>query len=96
MVRPKILLPDAEPLKNIPQNLIGRDFAGDAAEVTESFAEVLGEKVGGGEAEAVLDTVQGRQGIAESFKMARVCYERGFGGRVQVAPRAGQRVAEFF
>ena len=33
--------------KNIPQNLVGGDVAGDGAEVVEGFAQVLGKKVGG-------------------------------------------------
>ena len=40
------LLPDAEIPENIPQNLVGRDFADDGAKVIDSFADVLGGEVG--------------------------------------------------
>ena len=48
-----LLLSDAEIPENIPQNLVGGDFAGDGAEVVEGFAEVLGEEVGGEGAKAI-------------------------------------------
>ena len=41
-----LLLSDAEIPENIPQYLVGGDFAGYGAEVVEGFAEVLGEEVG--------------------------------------------------
>ena len=40
-------LPDTEPLKDIPQDFVGGDFAEDGGEVVEGLAEVFGEKVGG-------------------------------------------------
>ena len=40
-------LADTKIPKNIPQNLVGGDVAGDGAEVVEGFAQVLGKKVGG-------------------------------------------------
>ena len=40
-------LPDAEPLKDIPEDLVGGDFAEDGGEVVEGLAEVFGEEVGG-------------------------------------------------
>ena len=40
-------LADTKIPKNIPQNLVGGDVAGDGAEVVEGFAQVLGDKVGG-------------------------------------------------
>ena len=41
------LFPDAEPLKDIPQDFVGGDFAEDGGEVVEGLAEVFGEEVGG-------------------------------------------------
>ena len=41
------LFSDTKIPKNIPQNFVGGDVAGDGAEVVEGFAEVLGDKVGG-------------------------------------------------
>lgn len=40
-------LPDAEPLKDIPKDFVGGDFAEDGGEVVEGLAEVFGEEVGG-------------------------------------------------
>ena len=37
-----VLFPDAKISKNITQNLICGDFADDAAEVVDGFADVLG------------------------------------------------------
>ena len=39
--------PDAEPLKDIPEDFVGGDFAEDGGEVVEGLAEVFGEEVGG-------------------------------------------------
>ena len=41
------LFPDAEPLKDIPKDFVGGDFAEDGGEVVEGLAEVFGEEVGG-------------------------------------------------
>ena len=41
------LFPNAEPLKDIPEDFVGGDFAEDGAEVVEGLAEVFGEEVGG-------------------------------------------------
>lgn len=37
----------AEPLKDIPKDFVGGDFAEDGGEVVEGLAEVFGEEVGG-------------------------------------------------
>lgn len=42
-----VLLADAEPLKDIPEDLVGGHFAEDGGEVVEGLAEVFGEEVGG-------------------------------------------------
>lgn len=42
-----VSLPDAEPLKDIPKDFVGGDFAEDGGEVVEGLAEVFGEEVGG-------------------------------------------------
>lgn len=39
-----VSLADAEIFKDITQNFIGSDFAGDFAEVVEAFADVLGDE----------------------------------------------------
>lgn len=39
-------LADAEPLKDIPKDFVGGDFAEDGGEVVEGLAEVFGEEVG--------------------------------------------------
>ena len=39
-------LPDTEPLKDIPEDFVGGDFAEDGGEVVEGLAEVFGEEVG--------------------------------------------------
>lgn len=41
------LFPHAEPLKDIPEDFVGGDFAEDGGEVVEGLAEVFGEEVGG-------------------------------------------------
>ena len=40
------LFPNTKPRKNIPQQIIGADLAGDLAEVVEGFADVHGDEVG--------------------------------------------------
>ncbi len=40
-------LTDAKPLKDIPEDLVGGDFAEDGGEVVKGLAEVFGEEVGG-------------------------------------------------
>ena len=40
-------LADTEPLKDIPEDFVGGDFAEDGGEVVEGLAEVFGEEVGG-------------------------------------------------
>ena len=40
------LFPHTEPLKDIPEDFVGGDFAEDGAEVVEGLAEVFGEEVG--------------------------------------------------
>ena len=40
-------LADAKPLKDIPKDFVGGDFAEDGGEVVEGLAEVFGEEVGG-------------------------------------------------
>lgn len=42
-----VSLADAEPLKDIPEDFVGGDFAEDGGEVVEGLAEVFGEEVGG-------------------------------------------------
>lgn len=42
-----VLFADAEPLKDIPEDFVGGDFAEDGGEVVEGLAEVFGEEVGG-------------------------------------------------
>ena len=39
------LFSDTKIPKNIPQNFVGGDVAGDGAEVVEGFAQVLGDEV---------------------------------------------------
>ena len=40
-------LADAEPLKDIPKDFVGGDFAEDGGEVVEGLAKVFGDEVGG-------------------------------------------------
>lgn len=41
------LFAHTEPLKDIPEDFVGGDFAEDGGEVVEGLAEVFGEEVGG-------------------------------------------------
>ena len=45
LVRPLCLLSDAEILEDIAEDFVGGDFAGDFADVLETLAEVLRQKV---------------------------------------------------
>lgn len=40
-------LPDAEPLKYIPQHLVRRDLSDNVREVVDAFSQVLGDEVSG-------------------------------------------------
>ena len=64
---------DAEPLKDIPQDFVGGDFAEDGGEVVESLAEVFGEEVGGlaGE-EGSLDVLEGCGGAHQGLVVAEI------------------------
>ena len=41
------LFPDTEILKYVPEDFVGGDFARDFAKVVKSFADVLGQQIGG-------------------------------------------------
>ena len=89
------LLPDAEIRKNIPQNLICRDLADDAAEVVDCFADVLGGEVGreaGGEAFA--DAEEGSAGVGEGLDVALVGDESGVAVAEEVTLGGGQMGTE--
>ena len=45
LVRPLCLLSDAEILEDVAEDFVGGDFAGDFADVLETLAEVLRQKV---------------------------------------------------
>lgn len=67
------LLSDAKVFEYISQYFVGGDFAGDFAEVVEAFADVLGDKfAANGRIESGNDTLNGREGMGESFVVAYV------------------------
>ena len=82
------LLSDAKIRKNIPQHLVGGDFAYYGAEVVDGFADVLGCQVGrqaGGQ--AVTDAEQGSAGVGEGLRVALVGHQ----GCVAVAQKVALR-----
>ena len=73
-----MLFSDAEIPKDIPQDLVCRDFSDDGAEVVDGFADVLGGEVGreaGGE--SVADAEEGGAGVGEGLDVALVCDQSG-------------------
>ena len=72
------LLTDAEISKNIPQYLISRNLAHNAAEVVDGFADILGSEVGWETAgETITDTEEGSAGVGESLDVTLVGDEGG-------------------
>ena len=67
------LFADAKVFEYISQYFVGGDFAGDFAEVVEAFADVLGDEfAANGGIESGNDTLNGREGMGESFVVAYV------------------------
>ena len=81
MAKYTLLLPNTKLPEDIPEHLVGGDFAGDGAEMVKDFAEILGDEVGrgvGGEAGA--DEGEGARCSAQSVVVAGVCNQRRAGG----------------
>lgn len=71
----ELLLSDTKILKNIPQNFVGGDVAGDGAEVVEGFAQVLGDKVSGeGSVQAFAYASEACLCLGQGLDMAGVGY----------------------
>jgi len=69
-------LPDAEPGKDRPQDLVGGDLPRDLAEVMEGCVDVDGDQVGGKAGiESLLDRPDGRKGVLQGIKMAGIGYD---------------------
>ena len=67
------LLADAEMLKDILEDGVGRDFAYDVGEVVDALAEVLGDEVAGElEVETFLYAMDSCEGLAEGSEVAGV------------------------
>ena len=67
------LFPNTKIPKNIPQNFVGGDVAGDGAEVVEGFAQVLGKKVGGkGGVQAFAYAGEACLGLGEGLDVAGI------------------------
>lgn len=61
--------------KNIPQDFVGGDVAGDGAEVVEGFAQVLGNKVSGeGSVQAFAHALEACLCLGQGLDMAGVGY----------------------
>lgn len=87
------LLPDTEIRKDIPQQIIRRDLAGDLAEVVQGLADVHGhEVVGDPFVEAAQDGVEALVGATQSFVVAGVGHHR----VVEVEAAAEDGVVELF
>lgn len=73
--RLQALFPDAKLPKDISQDFVGGDWAGDGADVVNGFTDVLGNQIGGdAEFESFLDTVQSLWGLLKGFVVAQVCH----------------------
>ena len=69
----ELLFSDTKIPKNIPQDFVSGDVAGDGAEVVEGFAQVLGEEVGGeGGVEAFADAGQAGLSLGEGLDVTGV------------------------
>ena len=89
------LLSDAEIPKYISQDFVGGDFADDASEVVDGFADVLGGEVGGeAGGETVADAEQGSAGVGEGLDVALVGDEGGVAVAEEVALCGGEVVFE--
>ena len=81
-----LLLTDAEIPENIPQYLIGRDFADDGAEVVDGFADVLGGEVSrDAGSESVANAEEGSAGVGEGLGVALICDQSGVAVSHQIA-----------
>ena len=79
-----VLFSNTELSENVSQDFVGGDITGDAAEVVEGVAEVLGDKVGRDtRSNTVTDIHQGSGGIAQSIVVTQVCDKIGVAGLVQ-------------
>lgn len=68
-----MLLPDTKVLEDIAQYFVGGDLTGDAADVVEYFADVLGQEVAGDAVlEAFFYALEADEGLAEGFVVAGV------------------------
>ena len=88
-------LPDAEILKDIPEDFVGGDFADDGTDVVDCFADVLRGEVGretGGQAFA--DAKEGSACVGECLDVALVCDEGSVAVAKKVTLSRGQELAQ--
>ena len=73
-----VLFSHAKPRKNIPEDFVGGDLAGDGTDVEEGLAKVLQIEVGrGAGVEGGADPEQGGIGELESLEVAGICHQSG-------------------